>query len=462
MPYLHLLFQPITMSNKKRFKILIIEDDPTIREGVGTVLHKEGFQVVSATDGMEGSRLFTQESPDLVITDLKLPGKNGLQLLKEFINYNASLPVILISAFGTIDLAVNALKSGARDFIAKPFSIDELRLKVSQILEDLQPGELALTDYNGETFHGLVGTSRVMRTIIQKICQVAEVDSPVLITGESGTGKELIARAIHSESKRAQHEFLAVNCGAFTETLLASELFGHEMGAFTGAVRLHKGIFEQADGGTILLDEIGDISPQMQVKLLRVLQNQAFHRVGGSVEITTNVRIIASTNRDLQEAIRNKAFREDLYYRINVIDLHVPPLRERKEDIIELIHYIASKKCHKLSKPIPEWGPDAINKIQQYAWPGNIRELENFLERIFIFTSGQKITGKDIYFGRLVDSPTSETDTLTSKLGKTESELIKDALAKVNGVKQKAARLLGLKTSTLYYKMNKYGISSKE
>lgn len=450
------------MLKKKQFKILIIEDDSTIREGVETVMFKEGFLVISAKDGNEGSRLFKQESPDLVITDLKLPGKSGLSLLKEFIHQKASIPVILISAFGTIELAVNALKSGARDFIAKPFSINELRLKVSQILENLQPGELAFIDDNRQTFYGLVGSSQVMQTIFKKISQVAKVDSPVLITGESGTGKELIARAIHGESKRVHNKFLAVNCGAFTETLLASELFGHEKGAFTGAFQLHKGIFEQSDGGTILLDEIGDISPQMQVKLLRVLQNQVFQRVGGSKEIKTDVRIIAATNRDLQEAIRNKAFREDLYYRINVIDLHVPPLRERKEDIIELIQYIVSKKCCKLNKPLPEWNPEAIDKIEQYTWPGNIRELENFLERILIFSTGQMLTGKDIYFDRLLDTPTSTTDTLTGKLGKTESELIRNALKKVKGVKQKAARLLGLKTSTLYYKMNKYGISSDE
>ncbi|MEE8335845.1 MAG: sigma-54 dependent transcriptional regulator [Candidatus Neomarinimicrobiota bacterium] len=450
------------MFNKKQFKILIIEDDPTIREGIETVFDKEGYQTVSAKDGMEGSRLFKQESPDLVITDLKLPGKSGLKLLKEFIKHKASLPVILISAFGTIDLAVNALKSGARDFIAKPFSIDELRLKVSQILEDLQPGNLALTADIGQTFHGLIGSSRVMGKIFQKIRQVAEVDSPVLITGESGTGKELVARAIHGESKRAHNEFLAVNCGALTETLLASELFGHEKGAFTGAVRLHKGVFEQAHGGTILLDEIGDISPQMQVKLLRVLQGQAFQRVGGTGEIKTDVRILAATNRDLKEAIRNKVFREDLFYRINVIDLHIPPLRDRKEDITELIHFIAAKKCHKLHKPVPEWNPDALTKIEQYAWPGNIRDLENFLERVLIFSSGPTITGKDIYFDRLADTLASETNSLTDKLGKTELEMIKNALAEVKGVKQKAARLLGIKTSTLYYKMNKYGISSDE
>ncbi len=451
------------MPKKKQHKILIIEDDPTIRDGVETVLKKEGFQVITASDGEEGSRQFRQQHPNLVITDLKLPGKSGLQLLQEFLKQKTSLPVILISAYGTIDLAVNALQLGARDFIAKPFSIDELRQKVSQILADREPAEPPPPQIkDGTTFHGLVGSSAAMAAIYTQVRQVADVDSPVLISGESGTGKELVARAIHAEGRRKRQKFLAVNCGAFTETLLASELFGHEKGAFTGAFRRHKGIFEQADGGTILLDEIGEISPHMQVKLLRVLQQQTFQRVGGSEEIKTDVRIIAATNRDLKKAISNNTFREDLYYRINVINLPMPPLRERTEDIPELVHYISDKKCRELKKLSPQWNEAVLAKIEDYPWPGNIRELENFLERVLIFSTHEIITEADIYFDHLDSSKHGDQGSLNSVLGKTEADLIRTALTKVDGIKQKAAQLLGIKTSTLYYKMNKYDISDEK
>ncbi|MBC8346923.1 MAG: sigma-54-dependent Fis family transcriptional regulator [Candidatus Marinimicrobia bacterium] len=449
------------MVKKQKYKVLVIEDDPTIRDGIHTVLKKDGFLVTTADDGETGSLLFREQNPDLVITDLKLPGKSGLHLLHEFLEQKASLPVILISAYGTIDLAVNALKSGAKDFIAKPFSINELRQKVSQTLESNKPVKHPLPRIkDGTTFHGLVGSSEAMRYIYDQVRKVADIGSPVLITGESGTGKELIARAIHNEGPRKGHQFLAVNCGAFTETLLSSELFGHEKGAFTGAIRRHKGIFEQADGGTILLDEIGEISPQMQVKLLRVLQNQTFQRVGGSEEIKTDVRIITATNRDLKKAIGNNAFREDLYYRINVIDIQVPPLRERREDIPDLVTFIANKKCRVLEKPIPKWKPAVLSKIQDYAWPGNIRELENFLERVFIFSNHKTITDADLYFDHLEDGDVKGP--LARVLGKTESDLIRSALSKVNGIKQDAARMLGIKTSTLYYKMKKYGISDEK
>lgn len=441
---------------QRAFKVLIIEDDATIGEGIQTVLEKEGYRVVTAADGTEGSRLFRKQAPDLVISDLKLPGKSGLQLLQEFQAASSSLPVILISAYGTIDLAVQALKSGARDFIAKPFSIDELRMKVNQILEEVRPAE---EDREG-TFHGMVGSSAPMNELYARVSQVAAVGSPVLISGESGTGKELIARAIHSESRRKGKTFLAVNCGAFTETLLESELFGHEKGAFTGAVRQHQGIFEQAHGGTILLDEIGEISPPMQVKLLRVLQEQVFQRVGGSEEIKTDVRIIAATNQDLKEAIKKRAFREDLYYRLNVLPLQVPPLRERAGDIPELVDYIVNNKSPRLGRKPPRWSETALKKISSYPWPGNIRELENFLERLLIFTRRDTIRGEDIYFDELTRPGSSAT--LTGKMKNTEYQLIVEALQQSGGVKQQAARLLGLKTSTLYYKMEKYGLMERK
>lgn len=427
-----------------------------MREGIQTVLEREGYRVNSAADGFEGSRLFKTLPPDLVITDLKLPGKSGMHLLHEFLEANPSLPVILISAYGTIDLAVSALKSGARDFIAKPFSIDELKTKVSEILKHAPVTEIKSVAI--PTFYGMVGSSPEMVLLQEQIRQVAKVDSPVLITGESGTGKELIVRAIHNESKRKEKAFLAVNCGAFTDTLLESELFGHEKGSFTGAIKQHKGIFEQADGGTILLDEIGEISPQLQIKLLRVLQHQSFQRLGGTEEISTDVRVIAATNRNLKEAIKGKQFREDLYFRLNVLPIYVPPLRERQADIPELIEYVLEVKCRSLGRESPGITDDAIEKLQRYPWPGNIRELENLLERILIFADSAVITADDIYLDEDSENLSESSGNLAEVLEDTEYRMIKNALEKSGGIKQRAAKMLGIKTSTLYYKMEKYGL----
>lgn len=452
--------QQIIMGRSEDIKVLVIEDDNTMCEGIQTVLEKEGYRVLTATNGFEGSKGFREHHPDLVITDLKLPGKSGMHLLQEFLEADSSIPVILISAYGTIDLAVSALKSGARDFIAKPFSIDELRMKVAQTFKDI-PGKRKGVEAVS-TFHGMVGSSPEMKRIFEQIKQISGVGSSVLISGESGTGKELIARAIHRESKREEKQFLAVNCGAFTDTLLESELFGHEKGSFTGALRQHRGIFEQADGGTILLDEIGEISPQMQVKLLRVLQDQSFQRVGGTGEISTDVRIISATNRNLKNAVRKNVFREDLYFRLNVIPLEVPPLRHRVSDIPALINYIVNIKCRSLGREQPLIGEDAIERLKGYSWPGNIRELENFLERILIFSDRRDITADDIYLDEIDKEMVRKSGKLMEVLEDTEYMMIKDALKKSKGVKQRAARRLGIKTSTLYYKMEKYGLFEGE
>lgn len=437
--------------------ILVIEDDQTMREGIATVLGKSGYRVETADDGLAGAEAFRKTQPDLVITDLKLPGKSGMHLLQEFREQRADIPIILISAFGSIDLAVNALKLGARDFIAKPFSIDELKSKVAYIFEDQKPipmKEAIPSDH----FHGLVGGSEQMQKLIGQIRQIAAVSSPVLLTGESGTGKEVIARAIHLESPRKDHEMVAVNCSALTDTLLESELFGHEKGSFTGAVRQHRGIFEQAHKGTILLDEIGDISPQLQVKLLRVLQDHKFQRVGGTETISVDVRVIAATNRDLEQAMAEKQFREDLFFRLNVLPLTIPALRNRPHDIPALVGHFIQKKCQRLERDIPEVGEVTMEKLIEYSWPGNIRELENFLERLLIFTEGDVIKPEHIYFenGRSKSEPV--THKLNDVLANTEKELIREALNWAGGIRQKAARKLGVKTSTLYYKMEKYNL----
>ncbi|MFH1853365.1 MAG: sigma-54 dependent transcriptional regulator [Candidatus Neomarinimicrobiota bacterium] len=441
---------------KEKIKILVIEDDPTLCDGIVTVLRKAGYQVSAARDGAAGSQQFRRERPDLVLTDLKLPQKSGMQLLNEFLAVDPDLPVILISAFGTIDLAVSALQSGARDFIPKPFSIAELKNKVGLALrERLAVDTPAAAD---DTFHGLVGSSPAMRLIYDQIHQLARVDSSVLISGESGTGKELVARAIHNESARCRQRFLAVNCGALTDTLLESELFGHEKGAFTGAVGRHSGIFEQAHGGTILLDEIGEISTAMQVKLLRVLQRQVFQRVGGVDEIRTDVRIIAATNRNLKAALDQKTFREDLYFRLNVLPLQLPALRERPTDIPELIKYISGRKAVTLGRNQPLFTEGALAALQRYSWPGNIRELENFLERLLIFTEEDRIGEVAICLDQPLAAEPVPAGKLIEVLENTEVALIKQALAECAGVKQRAARQLGIKTSALYYKMEKYGL----
>jgi two-component system, NtrC family, response regulator AtoC len=446
------------MTNKDKIKILIIEDDNTMRQGIQAVLGKSGYDVVAAKNGYEGVRLFSEEHPDLVISDLKLPGKNGMELLKEFLEKRPETIMIIISAYGTIDLAVNALKLGAKDFITKPFTVDELRTKVKHVLEE-NPIIKPINSYESKsTFHGLVGNSLESQKLNKQITQVAKVNSAVLITGESGTGKELIARAVHIESNRKHKLFLAINCSALTESLLESELFGHEKGAFTGAVKLHQGLFEHADGGTLFLDEVGDISQRTQAKLLRVLQQKTFQRVGGTEEIKTNVKIIAATNKDLKKAIQNKEFREDLYFRLNVLPLLALPLRERRDDIPLLIDYINEKKALELQVKMRQWSPKAMEKIQQYPWPGNVRELENFLERVLIFANEEIITETEIYFDMIESEPNLKKGSLTDVLDDTEYKMIIDALKKTGGIKQRAARLLGIKTSTLYYKMEKFGI----
>ena len=446
------------MTKKDKIKLLVIEDDNTMRQGIQTVLGKSGYDVIAAKNGYEGVRLFSEEHPDLVISDLKLPGKNGMELLKEILEKRPKTIMIIISAYGTIDLAVNALKLGAKDFITKPFTVDELRTKVKHVLEE-NPIIKPMNSYESKsTFHGLVGNSLESQNLNKQITQVAKVTSAVLITGESGTGKELIARAIHIESNRKHKLFLAINCSALTESLLESELFGHEKGAFTGAVKLHRGLFEHADGGTLFLDEVGDISQRTQAKLLRVLQQKTFQRVGGTEEIKTNVKIIAATNKDLKKAIQNKEFREDLYFRLNVLPLHALPLRERRDDIPLLIDYINEKKALELQVKMRQWSPKAMEKIQQYPWPGNVRELENFLERVLIFAHEEIITETEIYFDMIESEPHLKKGSLTDVLDDTEYKMIKDALKKTGGIKQRAARLLGIKTSTLYYKMEKFGI----
>ncbi len=390
---------------------------------------------------------------------------DGLQLLKQVRQNHPQIEVILVSAYGSVQDAVQAMRDGAADFLTKPFSPDELRIRVANVLHRqererkinrLMEQNRFLAEELSAEFSTMIGRSEEMRDVLQMIERVAGEDSSILISGESGTGKELAARAIHKHSKRSENPFIRVNCAALNDNLLESELFGHEKGAFTGAVRQKKGRFELADGGTLFLDEIGDISPTMQVKLLRALQEKEFERVGGEETIKVDVRIIAASNKELPELIRRQKFREDLYYRLNVIPIQLPPLRQRKDDIPLLVKHFMDK-LHS-AKKIDAAG---MELLQNYPWPGNIRELENLVERLHVISPQDKIPGALIaryLTGVNGASASYENLPLEQALFAFEKNLVQDALKRAGGIKTRAAKLLGIGTSALYYKLEKFGL----
>jgi len=451
------------MISKNQFHILIVEDNQSMREGLLTSLQKEGYTVQAAIDGQEAWELFNHAEYHLVITDLRMPRLDGLELFRRINRSSYKTDVILITAYATVEVAVAAMKEGAEDFITKPFALAELRLKVSQAFEKWRTRSVIAETQADPGL--LIGNSAAIQQIRELIARTARSDSPVLITGESGTGKEVVARLIHAGSSRNAGPFIAVNCGALSESLLESELFGHEKGAFTGAIKTHVGKFEQSHLGTLFLDEIGDMSPNLQVKLLRVLQTHQFPRVGGEKQITSDFRLICATNKDLTIAIKDGQFRSELYYRINVIPIHLPPLRERATDIPLLVNSILAHKAAHLKRPAPQIEKNVLRKLMAYSWPGNIRELENFLERSLIFIEGDTISDEIFGLTNIIAtnaSSTLTTDDLTAQLYKIERELIVNALRDCHGIKQHAADLLKIKASTLYYKMDKYKITKDE
>jgi len=448
--------------NQKPYRILVVEDNASLRNGIVATLQKEGYSVDNAEDGLKGLKKTQINSYNLLITDIKMPGMDGIQLFKKVKARFPKTDVIIITAYATVEIAVNAIKSGAEDFITKPFPLAELRTKVNLLYRRWESAQISESD----GCHRIIGQSQAIRKIRGLIKKVAVTDSPVLITGQSGTGKELVARSIHESSGRANGPFVAVNCGALAETLLESELFGHEKGAFTGAVRAHAGKFEQATGGTLLLDEIGDMPQSLQVKLLRVLQNKEFQRVGGEKSIQSDFRLIAATNKDLDKMVNEELFRSDLYYRINVIPIHIPPLSERPEDIPLLIDYILAKRAEKLQRSIPKIQASVMRKLQNYSWPGNVRELENFIERALVFIEDNIFTEELFSFDEkkaadidTIPIPARDMDEYISKI---EREMIVNALKDNHGVKQRAADQLNIKPGTLYYKIEKYGIEDHE
>src|SRR4030043_39632 len=384
----------------EKIRIMVIDDEPLMRVTIQDALIAEGYEVVTAETGKKGLDLFGDNQNDILITDLKLPDMDGIEILKEIKIRNPEAHVIVITAYGSIDSAVTAMKEGASDYLTKPFSMDELLLIVKRLvrIKQLEEENLLLRKKVEERYglEGLVGKSPQILKIYDLIETVSQTDTTVLIYGESGTGKEMVANAIHLRSPRKGRSFIKVNCAALPETLLESELFGHEKGAFTGAFKQRKGRFEMADGGTLFLDEIGDISQTVQVKLLRVLQERQFERVGGNLPISVDVRLICATQKDLKEEIQKGTFREDLYYRLNVVPIVLPPLRERREDVLLLSDHFIEKYSQKMNKEVVSLSGEAKSLLLRYSFPGNIRELENMLERAIALIKGKTIQAEDL------------------------------------------------------------------
>jgi len=451
-------------------RIMVIDDEPLMRITVQDALVAEGYKVSSADTGEKGLTLLRETQADILITDLRLPDLDGIQVLKEVKMISPEIQVIMMTAYGSIDSAVTAMKEGASDYLTKPFAMDELLLIIKRILrmKRLEEENIFLRKKVEERYglEGLVGKSPQMLKIYELIETVAQTDTTVLIHGESGTGKEVAANAIHLRSPRKNGPFVKVNCAALPETLLESELFGHERGAFTGATKQRKGRFEMANGGTLFLDEIGDISLAVQVKLLRVLQERQFERVGGNETLSVNVRMICATQRDLKEEIRKGSFREDLYYRLNVVPLPLPSLRERREDILLLADHFINKFSRKMGKEITGLSGEAKNILLKYAFPGNIRELENMLERAVALIKGEIIEAYDLpeeVCGqassiRDICKRIRGTKPLASATSVFEKEYIQSVLEKTKGKKGQAAELLGISRKTLWEKIKELEI----
>jgi len=448
---------------KKR--ILIVEDEDKLRRILELQLIDSGFDAVKAASAEEALPLI--DRTDLVLTDFKLPGMSGLEMLQLIKRQNMQIPVIVMTAFGTIENAVEAMKAGASDFLLKPFDLEHLTAVVNKALEirSLREENRALREELGRKYQwdNIVGRSPAMQQIFASIMRVAPTRATVLLAGESGVGKDLIARAIHFHSPRKDRPFVKINCTALPENLMESELFGYEKGAFTGATTSKPGKFEQADSGTVMLDEIGDVPANIQVKLLRVLQEREFERLGSNKTLHIDVRVIAATNRDLRVALEEGTFREDLYYRLNVVPLEIPPLRERKEDIPYLAEHFVEKLAPEMGNQITGITHAAMDKLMQYSWPGNVRELENVIERSIVMASGDKLDANDIRLDMNLRPRQSNGD-LTLPEGMSldtyEQELIRDALKRSNGNKSQAARLLGLTRNALRYRLTQMGIES--
>jgi DNA-binding NtrC family response regulator len=447
--------------------ILIVEDEARMRRLLELSLGEEGYNTLAADSAEAGLKLAAKDSVDLVLTDLKLPGMSGLQLLEGVRRLRADLPVVVMTAYGTVESAVEAMKAGASDYVLKPFSLDEVKLVVRRELDvrRLRDENRDLREALGKRYDapGIVAQSAPMQEVLGLVERVAQTNSTVLLCGESGVGKDLVAHAIHQRSQRSRGPFLKINSTAIPENLLESELFGYERGAFTGAAGTKPGKFEMADGGTLFLDEIGDVPPPVQVKLLRVLQEREFERLGGTKTLKVDVRLVAATNRDLRAALEDGTFREDLYYRLNVVPINIPPLRDHKEDIPALAMLFLAKYAQSSGKAIREISPAAMERLTGFHWPGNVRELENVIERAVALSPGPVLEPRDI----LLDEPAQKSPAAAGFLpeGMTleqwEDEMIKEAMRRAGGNKSQAARLLGLSRNALRYRLSKLGIADE-
>lgn len=444
----------------KSISILIVDDELSVRDSLYNWFIEDGYRTECAEDAKKALSVLESENFDIVLADIKMPGMDGMEMLRRIKSIRKDSIVIMMTAFATVDTAVQALKEGAFDYVTKPFDPDDLshlirnaskQITLSEENQILRDNIVALEDVEN-----LVGNSEAMKKVLREIESVAPSNASVIITGESGTGKELVARAIHSNSPRRFFPLVSVHCGALTESLLESELFGHEKGAFTGAIYNRKGRFEMADNGTLFLDEIATISSKMQVELLRVLDTKSFIRVGGTKEIKSDFRVICATNRDLKEMVEKNFFREDLYYRLNVVNINVPPLRERIEDIPVLAEYFVKKYCTEMGKPAIPIDPSALRRLEEFSFPGNIRELENMIERAIVVGNGRKIQMKDLPLGSETISPTVES------LDDLEKNHIEHILKKYNWNISASAKALRVDRVTLYNKIKKYGLKQND
>ena len=451
-------------------KILVADDEKNMLWALTNVLSKQGFKTFTARDGEEAIHQFNKHLPDVVLLDLKMPKKNGIEVLKEIKKINDSIPVIMITAHGNIETAIEAMKLGAFDYVQKPFEMEEINVLIKKALKirDLTMEVELLRDELSRISRGnqIIGESPQIKEVMDLVNRVAKSNATVLILGESGTGKELVANAIHYNSDRKNKPFVKVNCGALPENLLESELFGHEKGAFTGAISRKIGRFERAHGGSIFLDEIGEMSFSTQVKLLRVLQEKQIERVGSTEVIDVDVRIIAATNKDLKRLVEEGRFREDLYYRLNVIPIKIPPLRERKQDIPLLVKYFLQKYSLETGRRGMTISDSALDKLKTYSWPGNIRELQNVIERAVILSPGREITEDQlppeiVKRDRQVELDEFKLPKNGVNLNDLEKSLIKQALDMTNDNQTEAARLLGITRHTLIYRMEKYGLKDR-
>ena len=457
------------MNEPNRYRILVVDDEESLREYLSIMLHREGYQVDAAADGAQAVTRLKEFAYDLVISDIKMPRLTGFELLKHIKERTPETVVIMITAFSTTEEAVEAMKQGAYDYIIKPFKNEEIRLIIKNALERRslrqENQELKKELEKRYSFGSLIGKSKPMQEVYDLIQKVAGSKVNVLITGESGTGKELVAKAIHYNSERKDKPFLPINCGAIPENLLESELFGHEKGSFTGAVHQKAGLFEVANGGTVFLDEIGELPPMMQVKLLRVLQEREFRRVGGTRDIHVDVRLVAATNKDLEEEVSQGGFREDLFYRLNVIRLALPPLRDRREDIPLLVEHLFRKQSGKEKVTVTE---GAMRRFLDYNWPGNIREMENVIERCIVLGKSDSIDEAALPLSMQIRPaacarhqmdvlPETGLD-LDEYLGNIEKDILLKALERTGGVRKKAAELLGITFRSIRYRLSKFGI----